>query len=97
VYWVVGSSATLGTTTAFYGIILAAQSITLTTGATIMCGGALAENGAVTMDTNTVSTGGCESGSGSGSGVPEPGTIPLLSTGLLALILYRWQSRKRVA
>jgi type VI secretion system secreted protein VgrG len=99
VYWQVGSSATLGTTTAFYGNILADQSITLTTGATITCGSALAENGAVTMDTNTVSTGGCESaagsGGGGGSGVPEPGTVPLLSTGLLALICYGWQSRKR--
>ena len=95
VYWQVGSSATLGTTTAFYGNILADQSITLTTGATITCGSALAENGAVTMDTNTVSTAGCESAAG--SGVPEPGTVPLFSTGLLALIWYGWQLRKRVA
>jgi hypothetical protein len=99
VFWQVGSSATLGTTTAFYGSILADQSITLTTGASITCGSALAENGAVTMDTNTVSTGGCETATGGsgGSGVPEPGTVPLLSVGLLALILYGRQSRKRVA
>jgi len=46
VYWVVGSSATLGTTTSFEGNILALTSITLNTGATIGCGRALAENGA---------------------------------------------------
>jgi Ice-binding-like len=38
VYWQVGSSATLGTTTAFYGSIIADASVTLNTGATINCG-----------------------------------------------------------
>lgn len=55
VFWVVGSSATLGTTTAFEGNILALTSITLNTGATIYNGRALARNGAVTLDTNTIS------------------------------------------
>ena len=54
-FWQVGSSATLGTTTAFEGNILALASITLNTGATIDNGRALAETGAVTMDTNTLS------------------------------------------
>lgn len=54
VFWQVGSSATLGTTTAFVGNILALTSITLTTGATVS-GRALARNGAVTMDSNDVS------------------------------------------
>jgi hypothetical protein len=58
VYWKVGSSATLGTGTAFVGSILALTSVTLTTGANVS-GRALARNGAVTMDTNTVSAGGC--------------------------------------
>jgi subtilisin family serine protease len=53
VFWLVGSSATLGTTTAFVGNIVALTSITLTTGA-VVSGRALARNGAVTMDTNTV-------------------------------------------
>ena len=53
VFWQVGSSATLGTGTAFKGNILALTSITATTGAT-MSGSALARNGAVTMDTNTI-------------------------------------------
>ena len=54
VFWQVGSSATLGTTTAFVGNIVALTSIGLNTGATIECGRALARNGAVTMDTNTI-------------------------------------------
>lgn len=57
VYWNVGSSATLGTTTSFEGNILALASITLNTGATIGCGRALADTGAVTMDTNTIGIG----------------------------------------
>lgn len=55
VFWQVGSSATLGTTTSFEGSILALTSITLNNSAKINCGRALARNGAVTMDTNTIS------------------------------------------
>ena len=54
VFFVVGSSATLGTTTAFEGQILALTSITLNTAATINCGAAWAQNGQVTLDTNTI-------------------------------------------
>ncbi len=52
-FWQVGSSATLGTGSMFTGNILALTSITLTTGAQLN-GRALARNGAVTLDTNTV-------------------------------------------
>ncbi|MCX5496173.1 ice-binding family protein [Kaistia dalseonensis] len=55
VYFVSGSSATLGTDTAFAGEILALTSITLNTNASINCGAALARNGAVTLDSNTIS------------------------------------------
>jgi hypothetical protein len=59
VFWQVGSSATLGTTTQFAGSILALASITLNTGASV-AGRALARNdGAVTMDTNNVTILGC--------------------------------------
>ena len=51
VFWQVGSSATLGTTTHFSGNILADQSITLDAGAGLL-GRALSLHGAVTMDTN---------------------------------------------
>ncbi len=53
VFWQVGSSATLGTNTVFRGNILALTSITATTGAVIE-GRLLARNGAVTLDSNTV-------------------------------------------
>lgn len=55
VYWDVGSSATLGTSTVFAGNIIADQSITLDTGAEILCGRAIALNAVVTMDGNTIS------------------------------------------
>jgi hypothetical protein len=51
VWWQVGSSATLGTGTAFRGNILALTSITLVDNAT-MLGRALARNGAVSLGTN---------------------------------------------
>jgi type VI secretion system secreted protein VgrG len=60
VFWQVTSSATLGTGTSFQGTLIALSSITLTTAATIGVGGginggrALARNGAVTLDTNTI-------------------------------------------
>ncbi len=53
VFWQVGSSATLGTGTAFAGNILALASITLTTSASVS-GRVAARTGAVTMDSNTV-------------------------------------------
>jgi hypothetical protein len=53
IVWQVGSSATLGTYSKFSGDILAKASITITTGVNI-CGRALAETGAVTMDTDIV-------------------------------------------
>lgn len=58
VFWQVGSSATIGTGSSFVGTIIALTSITLTTGATVS-GRALARNGAVTMDTNTVTRPSC--------------------------------------
>ena len=53
VFWQVGSSGTLGTTTSFVGNIIALTSITVTTGVT-MNGRTLARNGAVTLDTNSI-------------------------------------------
>jgi outer membrane autotransporter protein len=49
VFWLVGSSATLGDTTSFAGDILALTSISLNNAVTITCGAALAQTGAVTL------------------------------------------------
>jgi len=53
VFWQVGSSATLGTTSAFQGTIMADQAVTLETGATLN-GRALARIAAVSLDANTI-------------------------------------------
>ena len=53
VFWQVGSSATFGTGSSFAGNVMALTSITLTTGASLN-GRALARNGAVTLDSNTI-------------------------------------------
>ena len=72
VFWQVGSSATLGTTTSFLGSILALTSITLTTGANVT-GRALARNGAVTLDSNVVSASACSTAV---PGPTPPGPCP---------------------
>ena len=53
IFWQVGSSATLGTNSIFKGNILAAISITMTTGVNLQ-GRALTRTGAVTLDKNTI-------------------------------------------
>ena len=53
VYWQVGASAVLGTNSVFQGTIMANQSITLDTGASLN-GRALAEIGGVSLDTNAI-------------------------------------------
>jgi hypothetical protein len=73
-WWQVGSSATLGTGTAFQGNVLALTSITLVTGASIS-GRALARNGAVTLDTNAITVPAC-------AGAPPCPTITLTPTTL---------------
>jgi hypothetical protein len=55
VFWQVGSSATLGTTSVFHGTILADQAITMGTGA-IMNGRLLARIAAVALDSNPIVT-----------------------------------------
>lgn len=58
VYWQVGSSATLGTTTAFEGNVMAKTSITLNDAATVQ-GRLFASTGAITLDNNVVNASRC--------------------------------------
>ncbi len=53
IFWQVGSSATFGTTSEIKGTVMAHQSITFNTGATLY-GRALAQNGAVVMAGNVI-------------------------------------------
>lgn len=79
VFWQVGSSATLGTNTEFGGTIIADQSNTLTTGASVD-GRVISLNGAVTLDNNHINS------------IPEPSTIALLGLGG-GLALFRRRRR----
>ncbi|MBC7805803.1 MAG: DUF3494 domain-containing protein [Akkermansiaceae bacterium] len=93
IFFQVGSSATLGTGTVFTGNILAMDSITLTTGASIPEGRVLARNGAVTLDTNNL-------GPVMPVIVPEPSTATFLGCVGLPLafaVLRRRGSRKHEA
>ncbi|WP_212721480.1 ice-binding family protein [Nocardioides dongxiaopingii] len=67
VFWQVGSSATIGTTTRFVGTIMADQSITMQTGARLR-GRALARIGAVTLDTNVITSPQCDDDDTDGGG-----------------------------
>lgn len=53
IFWQVGSSATFGTTSVFKGTVMAMESITFNTGATLD-GRAMARTGAVVMEANTI-------------------------------------------
>jgi Ice-binding-like len=75
VYWQVGSSATIGTGSSFVGTIMALTSVTMTTGATLQ-GRALARNGAVTLDTNTITSPTCATGASTTGGSSTTTTSP---------------------
>jgi hypothetical protein len=80
VFWQVGSSATLGTGTRFRGTVLALTSITAQTAATVE-GRLLARNGAVTLDSNTITTPGCALAGPAPSTPVTPTAVPPGSTG----------------
>jgi hypothetical protein len=88
IVWQIGSSATLGTNSSFTGNILALQSITATTGAHLD-GSTLARNGAVTLDSNTITRAACAAptttstapGGGTATTVPGGGTATTIPGG----------------
>jgi type VI secretion system secreted protein VgrG len=103
VYWVIGSSATLGTGTVFAGNILAHDSISFDPTADILCGRAFALTGAVTLIDNLISndntaqpfgTTRSDFGSYGFSGkvqVPEPSMMLQLGLALVGLVaVMKW-------
>lgn len=73
VFWQVTSSATLGSGSTFVGTIMALTDVHLTTGATLS-GRALARNGAVTLQANTISLPRCSQGTKPPTGNQVPTT-----------------------
>jgi hypothetical protein len=87
VYWQVGSSADLGTTTAFAGNLMALTSISLKNGATVV-GRMLARNGQVSLIDNVLTRPECATGPTSSESTPTPSagspTVPAGGTSTAA-------------
>jgi type VI secretion system secreted protein VgrG len=79
IFWQVGTSATIGADSVLYGNVLADQSITVNSGATVI-GRLIAINAAVTLDTNIITA----------PAVPEPSTW---FAGVLTLALVGFTER----
>ena len=75
VYWQVGSSADIGTTTSFQGTLMALTSISLKSKATVV-GRMLARNGQVSLIENTLTRPLCASGSTTTPTTPPAGGTP---------------------
>ncbi|HEX5898595.1 MAG TPA: ice-binding family protein [Solirubrobacteraceae bacterium] len=80
VFWQVGSSATLGTTSVFAGTIMALTSISMNNGVTVQ-GRALARNGSVTLINDTINAPGCAPGTTGGGGSPSPARVGGIGAG----------------
>jgi hypothetical protein len=78
VFWVVGSSATLGTNSSFAGTLMALTSASVQTGATV-AGRVLARNGEVSLDDNTFTQAACNTAAAS----PSTATTATPNTGAL--------------
>jgi hypothetical protein len=92
VFWKVGSSATLGTTSSLAGNILAQASISLGTGA-VLQGRALARTGAVTLLSNTITAPAGISGPPPPLVTPAPSSLILVTTALAGVVIFRTRKR----
>jgi type VI secretion system secreted protein VgrG len=94
VFFEVGTSATLGSTTAFVGNILASSSISLNAGASLL-GRALASTGAVTLIDNAITLPlAIPAGGFFLTATPAPPTLILFAIGLACAGIY--QARDRI-
>lgn len=104
--WLVGSDATIGTTTTFLGTIISMAGDQVQNGASVGCGRVISLDASVTLDTNVIDaqaadclvtgatggTGGTIGGTPSTpAGVPELGTFALLLPGLLAMVFLTFR------
>jgi hypothetical protein len=85
VFWQVGSSATLGTTTTFVGNILALTSATVQTGTTV-AGRILARNGEVSLDTNIITRPTCTTPTSPTTTTASPTTTTTPTTTALPIV-----------
>ena len=92
VYWQVGSSATLGSTSSISGNIMALASISFGTGASLN-GRALARGGAVTLLSNSVSSPGGPGGPAPIPSTPAPSSLILVATALVCAAIYQARGR----
>ncbi|MCS5716816.1 ice-binding family protein [Herbiconiux sp. CPCC 205763] len=76
VFWQIGESAVIGSSTSFVGTIMALTTITLGSGATVD-GRALARNGSVTLNNNVFTDGLCDASTPTS---PPPTTTPPTTT-----------------
>ncbi len=90
VFWKVGSSATLGSDTAFWGNIIAQASITMNARASLAGGRAFALNGAVTLDDNDITAGFAAPGA-----VPEARSFLPLALCFPVLGVWQWRAARR--
>jgi Ice-binding-like len=95
VFWQVGSSATVGTSSSLAGNILALSSISLGTGA-VMQGRGLARNGAVTLLSNTITSPGGPGGPPPPiPPIPAPPSLILVTTAMACAGIYHVRERLR--
>lgn len=98
IFFLVGSSATLGSSSTLAGNIIAAASVSMNASVTL-CGRAIAQTGAVTMIGDSISNTCAGAGALGYVGtdatptVPEPGTLALLLAPLALLVTRRRRGR----
>ena len=107
IFWIVRNIATISVGSSgpitFDGNILAGDTFTMSAasgGSGVLAGtinGCVFTENANTLAGQTDVNGCAATTAGGTTGVPEPGTVPLLCVGLFALISYRWQPRRRAA